>query len=405
MTLPAPDSRILIVYPYTGIDTNPTMALLLESLAKRKIRVDVLAPEGEGFLVPETFGETIHLERVPNSFFHQWFSIGGLPARIARNLVGSNGSCPTRFDHIFFGFFHAQRYSIIVGVDPWGISVADRLNRWAKKPLVYMSFEIMFGDEMVSTAERDLKQLELAACRRTSLVLIQDEERAEAFCRETSIADNKILMVPVAPPLQEVNRSDYLRKALKIPAGKRVVLYCGNLESWACRDELAETVSYWSEQYCLVVHNRSKVNQRMEHYLTRLAQTGKVYVSFDPVNRKEMADLVASADFGFAPYKPIPDNWMTGKNLYHLGLSSGKVGFYAMCGLPILARSLPVFEREFAKYGCGKTYNRMAEADTCLREMTQKYDSYSEESRRFYRERLNPSYAMNKFCDHLIDLR
>src|SRR6185436_8055352 len=92
-----PDSRILIVYPYPSIDTNPTMALLLESLAKRKIRVDVLAPGGEGFLVPESFGETVHLERLPEPFFRQWFSIRGLPKRIARNLVRSSGSCPTRF--------------------------------------------------------------------------------------------------------------------------------------------------------------------------------------------------------------------------------------------------------------------------------------------------------------------
>ena len=399
-----PDSRILIVYPYPSIDTNPTMALLLESLAKRKIRVDVLAPGGEGFLVPESFGETVHLERLPEPFFRQWFSIRGLPKRIARNLVRSSGSCPTRFDPIIFGFFHAKRYSAIVGVDPFGIVVADRLNRWANKPLVYISFEILFRDEMVTASERELKEFELAACRRTSLVLIQDEERADAFCRETSIADNKLVMVPVAPPPQEIIKSDYLRKSLNIPSGKRVVLYCGNLESWASRDELAELVGHWPEEYCLVVHNRSKVNQRMEQYLNRLAQTGKVYVSFDPVNRKEMANLVASADFGLAPYKPIPDNWWTGKNLYHLGLASGKVAFYAMCGLPILARSLPVFEREFTKYKCGMTYNRMSETDTCLREMTQKYDSYSEESRRFYRERLNPSSAASKFCDRLIGL-
>jgi len=399
-----PDSRILIVYPYPSIDTNPTMALLLESLAKRKIQVDVFAPEGEGFLVPESFGETVHLERIPDSFFRQWFSIRGLPARIGRNLVRASGSCPTRFDHIVFGFFRAKRYSAIVGVDPFGIVVADRLNRWANKPLVYISFEILFRDEMVAASERELKEFELAACRRTSLVLIQDEERAEAFCRETSIADNKLVMVPVAPPPQEIIRSDYLRKTLNIPSGKRVVLYCGNLESWASRDELAELVSHWPDEYCLVVHNRSKVNQRMEQYLSRLAQTGKIYVSFDPVNRKEMANLVASADFGLAPYKVIPDNWWTGKNLYHLGLASGKVAFYAMCGLPILARSLPVFEREFTKYKCGMTYNRMAETDTCLREMTQKYDSYSEESRRFYRERLNPSSAASKFCDRLIGL-
>jgi hypothetical protein len=47
--------RILIIYPYSSLDTNPTMTFLLESLVKRNVWVDVLTGEREAFATPESF--------------------------------------------------------------------------------------------------------------------------------------------------------------------------------------------------------------------------------------------------------------------------------------------------------------------------------------------------------------
>jgi hypothetical protein len=199
-------------------------------------------------------------------------------------------------------------------------------------------------------------------------------------------------------------KSDFLRRTLRIPPEKRIVLHCGNLQSWASRDELAEMVSYWPDNYCLVIHNRSKVQRTLQRFLDKLTETGKILVSAEPVGRKEMCALVSSADFGLAPYKPAPGDLWTGNNLYHLGFASGKISYYALCGLPMLARPLPVFEREFAKYKCGKIYRRLAETGDLLEEMSRNYGCYSRESVRFYNERLNPVAGMEAFCDRLMDL-
>jgi hypothetical protein len=163
-------------------------------------------------------------------------------------------------------------------------------------------------------------------------------------------------------------------------------------------------VSYWPDDYCLVIHNRSKVQRTLERYLSRLTETGKILVSAEPVGRKEMCTLVSSADFGLAPYKPVPGDLWMGNNLYHLGFASGKISYYALCGLPILGRSLPVFKREFSSYKCGKIYRRLAETGALLEEMNRDYDTYSREAVRFYNERLNPVDGMRKFCDRLMDL-
>ena len=404
--------RVLIIYPYASLDTNPTMTYLLESLAKREARVDLLAGQREmfatpeSFLAPEPFAKTVHVEHLPFGFFFESGSLKRLPLRMVRKLMraGQNSSYPLRFDPIIFKYVCTRQYSVVIGVDPHGIVLANALNEWASRPLVYICFEILFSDDVDSSLDQELMRLERAACQRTSLVLLQDDERAQAFCRETSFPRERVFTVPVAPPPQPIGKSDFLRKALKIPPDKRIVLYCGNLQSWASRDELAEMVSYWPEEYCLVIHNRSNVQRTLQRFLDRLTETGKIFVSATPVGRKEMATLVSSADFGLAPYKPVPGDLWTGHNLYHLGFASGKVSYYALCGLPILARPLPVFEREFSRYKCGKIYYRLSESGDLLEEMRRDYVNYSMESKRFYNERLNPVTGMEKFCNRLLDL-
>ena len=405
MKQPAP---LLLVYPNCGLDTNPTLNLLLERLADRRVETDVLLYEGEGFRTPNAYGETIHLQQLPGEWFfdYQWASLRSMPMRMLRKVL-----FPWRYpgysvsrDLALFKLMRARRYGAILGVDPYGIILADMLNQRAHRPLIYLSFELMFMEEVLHTEEEFLKYLELAACERISLALIQDEERGEVFGRENGVAWDKLVFVPAAPPPRDVPKSNRLRRILGIPPKKRIVLYCGNLESWASRDDFEEMVSYWPEEFCLVLHLAAEPSAMLARHMKQLTGTGRVFLSDEPVGRDELLDLVASADFGLAPFKPVPDRWWAGNNLYHLGLSSGKVSYYALCGLPILARSLPVFDREFAEFRGGKVYHRLAETGALLKEMDRQYARYSAESRRFYDERLDPSSGMDDFCHRLFDL-
>ena len=75
-----------------------------------------------------------------------------------------------------------------------------------------------------------------------------------------------------------------------------------------------------------------------------------------------------------------------------------------MCGLPMLVRPLPVFEREFSRYHCGKIYHRLADSGDLLQEMWRDYETFSSGAKRFYQERLNPQAAMEEFCSRLLQL-
>jgi hypothetical protein len=399
--------RILILYPHASIDTNPTMAFLLESLAERKIPTSVLLANGSGFLPPTPFGKTVRLEHVSEQYFvPPWPSLRELPKRIVQNVF-SSGPPPSfslRTDPAAFGLWRAWGYSIVVGVDPGGIILANYLNRWSKRPLAYISFEVVLKADVTSNEERLLHALERRAREQTSLLLIQDEERAELFSRETPFPSDKVIMVPVAPSPQKVVKTDFLHKMLGIPAKKRIVLYCGNFCVWASPEEISEMVSYWPEEYCLVIHNRAHQDTNTDGAIFELPNKDRIFFSTSPVTREDLPTLVASADFGLAPYKPLECNWMTRSNLQHLGLASGKVSYYALCGLPILARTLPVFHREFQAYQCGKIYERVAETGSMLVEMDKNYSHYSDEALRFYQERLNPTQGMRRFCDALTSL-
>lgn len=397
--------RFLLVYPSCNVDVNPTLAYLLESLSQRGVQVDVLLEEAGDFPEPSAFGTGVRQIPVPSAHLSlKGVSASGLPQRIIRKALHPRAHANYRVvsDLAFAPYRRIGRYDAILGVDPSGLATAHRLNRVFRRPLVYLSFEIMFRSEVSLELERVIKAVELEACREVELALIQDHERAEHLELETGVPRKRMVQVPVAPPPQPVLRSDYLRRQLGIPEGRRIVFYFGSVGPWTSRDDFAEMVADWPERYCLVIHSSSRIPTRMSPYLAQLVRQGRVYLSTEPVGRKALTSMVASADIGLAPYKPVADSWVTGQNTYHLGLSSGKVAFYAMCGLPVLARSLPVFDREFARYGCGRVFRRIVETGPLLEEIDRDYATFSREARRFYEERLSPVEGMQRFCDALL---
>lgn len=82
------------------------------------------------------------------------------------------------------GFFR-PKYSAIIGVDPAGIVTASRLNTY-NMPLVYISFELMFPEELEGR-DAALHEQERLACATVALALVQDAERAAHLSRNSGI--------------------------------------------------------------------------------------------------------------------------------------------------------------------------------------------------------------------------
>lgn len=396
------EKKILIIYPsfLPNFDANISLCLIIQEMVKRGASVDVCI-RGDSYASVQRSG-ALRLFLLPGRFFDPMRACTPLHA-VYRVLWGGDSFSKETY---LFSRFSAHDYSCIVGVDPAGISVAHMLNRFAAKPLVYVSYELLFEDEIddKELPVIDLKKKEIEACKHVTLALLQDEERADAFSRENGFARDKIALCPVSPPSRQISRSRVLKEKFKIAADKKIVLFLGATGPWASTLELPEMVSYWPENYCLFVHTFYPCGKQFQSYFSKSIKEEKIYIAHDFIPEEDLYALISSADYGLAPYRPVPHHWTTYKNLYYLGFSSGKVANYALCGLPILARSLPVFEREFAQFKCGKTYTRIAETGELLSEMGKDYASYSEGARRFYRERLDPSDGVRHFCDELMKL-
>ncbi|MCC6488903.1 MAG: hypothetical protein IT364_15495 [Candidatus Hydrogenedentes bacterium] len=384
---------LLIVFPYARMDTHPTMRNLLTAFAREWDFVHVVSAGGDAHLKN---GDPVDACLVPN-----------LPHSTLNPLVG-RGSFIEQPRARFRATLAPRRlaadrarYAAIIGVDPEGLIQAHRLNRNARLPLVYLSFEIMFKDEIAGSPLEALKRRELEASREVRLALVQDDERAACLVDHNGLPRDSMVLVPNGPAPEPAGTSAYLREKLGIPASSRVVLYAGNLKTWASRDFFDEMLAFWPRDYVLVLHHWVSADSFLNAYLRRLRETGRVFVSEDPLPPDRLTSLYASADFGLAPFKPTPDYWDTGKNILHMGLSSGKVGYYSLCGLPMLASGIPVFRREFSEYRCGEVYSSIGQTGDLLQRMDIEYQTYRAESLRFYRERMDPTQGIRAFCERL----
>jgi glycosyltransferase involved in cell wall biosynthesis len=383
--------RMLIIYPWSHLDTNPTMVLMLKELTKRGFCIDVFCRGGGRFPQPKDLEGKVRYLHKSDAF------LNAVKGTRTMSLAG-------RLQRFLSGLTDCRHYDAIVGVNPLGLILASEINSRGNLPLIYVSFEILFRDELSLPWEKAFKKKEIQACKNVCLVLVQDEERALVLARENHLPREAFVMVPNAPPPTRVPSSNYLREELRIRTDQRIVLYAGTLESWASRDLLEDMVLDWPREYVLVLHSRVNANERMERFLERLEGTGKIFISRKVFPQERLLELMASADFGLAPYRPTPDHLWSGKNIYHIGLSSGKVAFYAMCGLPIVASDLPVYRRSFAKYDCGRTYQRTGSIGHMLRQLDENYERHSRESERFYSECLNPVRPIKRFSDRLCEL-
>lgn len=395
--------RILIVYPYENIDTNPTMCLLLEELSRRGVRVDVLMRQPARFMPPQFNTTNVTFTYLAAGFFSVEHP---LVVRLGMSVFLSQKKhlqslANDLWPRLMSGIIHSN-YSTIIGVDPAGIVVASRLNVH-QIPLAYISFEMMFPEEL-NGRDRRLHDQEKDVCKHVELALLQDPGRAAFFSRHTGVPLDRIVLVPVAPPKTVAVRNDMLRRRFNIGPDIRIVLYSGSFDVWASVFDLEEMVAYWPDRFKLVVHTRNYPEPAYQQYFKKLRRTGKIFFNNEPVPRHMLSSLVSSADIGLVPYKPVPLKWTTGLNLHHIGRASGKVAYYALCGLPMLARSLPIFETDFATYCCGLTYAKTSETGKLLSMVDDNYESYSNGSFRYYEDALEPTENMQKFIEHLMNL-
>lgn len=345
--------RILFVEPHPDFATNPTLTAMVDELLAEGASVHVSMPDSAGF--PELEAGVV---RWPFAAAH---SLGG-----ALRAASGRATLAAAHAKALDVLCRAGYFDLVIAINPEGIVAARDALAASSTPLVYLSFEILFADELRG-ADLRLKAKERAACRRASLAIVQDPARAERLRLENGLGTCPLALLPVAPRSRPRSHDTrYWHRRFGLADDDVVVLHSGSFERWTFDRELLESTSRWDPKLVLVVHCRRTPSRELEGAVPAGA---RVLFSTDPVPAERYDELVASADIGLLLYNPVRDSKWTGKNIEVLGMASGKFAFYAKYGLPVVTVAHPDLAHTIARYACGRAVDDFSELPAALQDV------------------------------------
>ena len=145
--------RIAMFEPHPDLATNPSLVCLLEAFTRGGARLDVLMPDGDRFPQVKALAT-----RYP---FPRRFSLwrGGVRSTLRGWLSWLEHIRDMEAERAFA----AGAYDLILGINSAGIIRGYEYAKRYDVPLVYLSFEIFFRDELSLQAEIKEKERECIA--------------------------------------------------------------------------------------------------------------------------------------------------------------------------------------------------------------------------------------------------
>lgn len=376
--------------------TNPSTACLLEALACSGAHIDVFMPDGAHY--PPSMDGMVTRYPFPWPLL-LWY--GGI-----RNTLRRWWKYATVQKLQIDPVFATRAYDLILGVDTRGITMGYEYARRFGVPLVYLSFEIFFRDELSFNAEVKQKEQECVASRFADLVIIQDQWRAQLLATENGLSPEKFEYLPVSPGgSRKVQKSDYLRRHFNLSESQTIVLHSGNFTDWTYADELLENVATWPEDFILVVHTQYNP-ARPSRYIQTIQQSKlpNVVLSTGRLPPDEYEQLVASADIGLALYKPVPPLIHAQKNIQTIGLASGKVSFFMKYGLPVISVGQQCYAQLLTDYAFGENLSSFSKMPAALKRVRSNYAHHRAEAQRLFSEKLDFDIHWPRLSARLLEV-
>ena len=296
--------NILLVHLEGNINNNPNLFAIVELLCDDGYRVDLFVKKNP------TIDQNSYITNLQRFFLDD-----------------------TNIDDV--ERLEKKKYSLIIGVDS-GIVIAAKIARKLNIPYCYISYEIMFADELGTEKKND----EIAACKDISFAICQDPVRSYFLSIENNISINKIFNIPVTGNYKKkYPKSDFLYEHLKIPKDKKIALFAGSISKWSMIEDIVKQTDSWPKNWVLVLHDRYGSNFG---FLSSLIKNRpKIYISDKPLKTPDdLEKLICSADVGIGLYQSNFKTAIEGKNLAFVGLSSGKLITYLRFGVPVITNEI-----------------------------------------------------------------
>lgn len=370
--------HIAFFSPEEDFSTNPSLSCIIGELLSLGADVDVFMASSQRCA---SLGYDLEIFPFPVRF-RRWY--GGVKKSLGNWEKVARGRRAYRR-------LRTKAYDLVFGINAEGVIAAADYCKGRDVPFVYLSYEMLFRDELLEKARIRLKREEIEASRCADLIIVQDPRRGYLLSKENNISKNEMYWLPVSPDMTVTNGgSDYLRKLYHIPKEKWIVLHSGSFEDWTYAEELLDSTRRWSDNAILVIHCKHKgLNNRYhERKSLKSVKGNNVIFSTTPLDVGAYEQMVSSADIGLCLYKEIPGDPFLQKNIRHVGLSSGKFAYYTKNGLPVISVQSKTYARLLDQYDFGENLRHFSEMPAAIGRIVEKYAVCSGEARRLFQERL-----------------
>jgi glycosyltransferase involved in cell wall biosynthesis len=388
--------RIAFFKPYPDFSTNPTLMCMVGALLQEGIEVDIFMPPTNMFIVPEYRNVRIYGFPIPVLSIRGCLYLGLRGTlRVIKNFLK------------YMVIIWKGRYDLLVCIDSGGLVAAYPFARFLNIPFVYASFEIFFHDELKDPKDILEKKGEIAASRKASKVIIQDNIRAELLEKENRLDRNKFVYMPVAPSgKMTVEKNDFARKRFSIPPDKTIVIHSGSFYKWTCAEELVEGVRDWPPNFVLLVHTKYKSGEN-DMFINKIntMRLSNIVVSTEPLAVEDYEKLLMSVDIGLVLYKKTNSKYEQ-KNIMNIGLSSGKFSYYMKHGLPTITFAGQHIYGELLKnYEFGIDIASMDDMADALKKINANRKHYSRQARQLFEEKLDFDVHWPVLRNYILSLR
>jgi glycosyltransferase involved in cell wall biosynthesis len=330
--------KILVVHPEGNINYNANLLGLFEMLGEAGHELTYVAPRRSfDQELPFRFANVVLLDR-PEA--HGRF----LFPRLA--MFSHPWSRPD--------FAPWAGHDLVIG-DDRGILAGAQIARHYAIPHALISYEIFFREETSAM----YKAPEIEACRGLAFAICQDEVRARHLCAQNRITPEKVLRIPAAGRhfRSSEPKPRLLHGLFGLAERCRTVLHMGSLADWTYAAYLLQSTRHWPENWTLVLHERYGPSPATRELVREHATPGRVHISEARfANATDMSAFIQSADVGIALYRPDYRNPWVGRNIQHIGLSSGKIAAYLQHGVPVATHALGEISDLIVRYGAGQVF-------------------------------------------------
>ncbi len=364
--------RIGLFAPIPYIGVSHSIISTAEIFAEHGCEVDVFTSKqkiGKGFLPKDI----LLLERPENRWRKPF------PVNLIYSVIWSLKMC------------HGKRYKCFIGYDPPGLIEACLVGLIYKVPVIYHSLELWCSNDipkrwyhfrLLPSPEMILKHAERFFHRGVEFTIIQDKRRAKILYDDNHLSPGETYYVPHTGRervYKPHSKPDYLKHKFSIDQQKKILLMIGGINHTTLAREIAVAVGNWPSSWHLVIHGFS-----IPDYLDEISQSidsDRVTLSTELVPMAELEILIASADIGLALYQD------SDTNTYEM--TSGKIGQYLRCGLPVIANDFPNLVDIVEGSGAGLCVHSMDDIPEAINDILKDYGKFSQNAYKAYLEYYN----------------